>query len=873
MYSANPLSARWLDEITAVIGAEKQGILQENAKRDLIKLSRLAHSLYIPYALVHRAFTLGELTEFTELTAAAFASGSAGEFLSSYAHMSGRTRLASVSGHILAFLKACADAKISVALRKKIFAYVFHGNTLFHSGHIASSPEFTLNLFARLALYVPGVIEQVLSFHSILSTKYPKATAERWLKRGMSLLVPGKHEEASLFFKLQSGESRTMLGMSSSVLDEMKNSLTIFAASIAGEPAGIYSNESSFTGSKRPFTDGANIYLPPTLTYFSEPEQNSRAYTALTAQQCGLIKYGSYNCSIEEMDRQNEGLFDEIRERFALVLPDIMAHIRNRYGKFVTGIRERATGEIEIVTKDQRTIVLMETPHEKLFFMFPYPYLAKELFSLLESSRVSYLIGTEYPGLKRDIAAVSESLWNRLPALEYNPQRISSVGEAAIKMLSQIALKNEGKIPLRQGAIEKAETEFRRIFSEVRKPEATVYTSLAATARLYFFLHDTFPLETIMESVPPQTLFDFPGVPDIYPEAVANNKPEYFGEEFSLSKKDRITTGSDQEIDLTALSTRDSDRRLIEEYLHYGKTRVFAYPEFDVRAGAYRKNHTTVLERTMPEGEGNRVMRILSSYQKTYKSVKKRFLMLKPEEVEISRKWVFGEELHIDDCLDYFTQIKMRETPDDKVYQTKIINRRDICAAVLLDASSSTGSTLPGGAIIDIELAAMVLLGHALHFLGDSFGLYSFMSRGRKQVFVNAIKHFSEPWNIGVMSRIDSIAPAFSNRDGAAIRHMTKLLSDEPNKTKLLLILSDGIPADPGYGAKQGDSVTDYGIADTRKAVIEARKAGVFPYCITVDREARDYIGTIYGRYGHTIVPRIEDLPRQLSKLYQKLTR
>ncbi|MBN2509437.1 MAG: hypothetical protein JXB03_04135 [Spirochaetales bacterium] len=873
MYSDKSAEKRWFEEALAAVAVSAQRAPSAETTRDLLRLSRLSGSLYIPYQLVQRACAHNELEDFTRLTAAAHSSGAAGEFFSAYVHMNGHIRLPAVTGLILTFLKTCTDSQISVTLRKKIFSHTFHSVNHLNNPAVTVSVEFTLILFTRLARYVPGVLEQVQSFHGLLRAKYPQGTAERWLSRGMSLLVPGKQEEAALFFKLQSAESRSLLGMKSAVLDELKNSLTIFAASIAGEPAGIFSNENSFTGSRRPFTDGANMYLPPTVTFFEDTAQNDRAYTVLTAQQCGLIKYKSYCISIDEMDRLYPGLFDEIRERFALVLPDIMAQVRNRYAKHVTGIRERTTGEIEIVTKDKRTIVLLATPHEKLFFMFPHPYLIKELFSLLESTRVSFLIGCEYPGLRRDIAAVSQALWTRLPALEYNPRRISSVGEAAIQMLGHIALHNEGKIPLRQGTIEKTETFYRKIFDRVRKLDATVYSSLAAAVEVYFYLHDTFPLDTILDSARPHQFLDFPGLADIYPEAVANNKPEYFGEEFSLTKKDRIATGSEQEIDLTALSTRNSDTRLLEEYLHRGKTKVFSYPEYDVHAGSYRKNHTTVLERTMSEGEGNRAMRILAAYQKTYKSVKKRFLMLKPEEVEISRKWVYGEELHIDDCLDYFTQIRRRETPDDKVYQNKIINRRDICAAVLLDASSSTASTIPAGAVIDIELSAMVLLGHALHFLGDAFGLYSFNSRGRRQVFLNAIKHFQEPWNIGIMSRLDSIAPAYSNRDGAAVRHVTRLLAGEPNKTKLLLILSDGIPADPGYGAKQGDSVTDYGIEDTRKAVIEARKAGIFPYCITIDREAKDYIGHIYGKYGHTIVPRIEDLPQRLSKLYQKLTR
>jgi nitric oxide reductase activation protein len=43
--------------------------------------------------------------------------------------------------------------------------------------------------------------------------------------------------------------------------------------------------------------------------------------------------------------------------------------------------------------------------------------------------------------------------------------------------------------------------------------------------------------------------------------------------------------------------------------------------------------------------------------------------------------------------------------------------------------------------------------------------------------------------------------PAASNRDGCAVRHAAAKLVSLPHKTKLLLLLSDGIPADVDYGS------------------------------------------------------------------------
>jgi hypothetical protein len=51
----------------------------------------------------------------------------------------------------------------------------------------------------------------------------------------------------------------------------------------------------------------------------------------------------------------------------------------------------------------------------------------------------------------------------------------------------------------------------------------------------------------------------------------------------------------------------------------------------------------------------------------------------------------------------------------------------------------------------------------------------------------------------------------------------------------------------PGHAAGRGkpDDHYDcyrgeYGIEDTRQALIDARRRGIYPFCITIDREARD---------------------------------
>ncbi|MGH7620296.1 MAG: hypothetical protein ACREPM_24020, partial [Gemmatimonadaceae bacterium] len=64
-----------------------------------------------------------------------------------------------------------------------------------------------------------------------------------------------------------------------------------------------------------------------------------------------------------------------------------------------------------------------------------------------------------------------------------------------------------------------------------------------------------------------------------------------------------------------------------------------------------------------------------------------------------------------------------------------------------------------------------------------------------------------------------------------------------------------------------------YGIEDARQAIMEARASGVFPYCLTVDHDASEYLPHIFGRAGHTVVRRPEQLPSALLNAVTTLVR
>ncbi|MEE8265980.1 MAG: hypothetical protein V3R62_06495 [Acidiferrobacterales bacterium] len=69
---------------------------------------------------------------------------------------------------------------------------------------------------------------------------------------------------------------------------------------------------------------------------------------------------------------------------------------------------------------------------------------------------------------------------------------------------------------------------------------------------------------------------------------------------------------------------------------------------------------------------------------------------------------------------------------------------------------------------------------------------------------------------------------------GVIIRHLSALLHAVEARAKVLITLSNGKPDD--YNGYRGE----YGIEDTRQALIEAKQNGIHPFFITIETEARD---------------------------------
>jgi nitric oxide reductase NorD protein len=167
--------------------------------------------------------------------------------------------------------------------------------------------------------------------------------------------------------------------------------------------------------------------------------------------------------------------------------------------------------------------------------------------------------------------------------------------------------------------------------------------------------------------------------------------------------------------------------------------------------------------------------------------------------------------------------------------------------------------------VIDVAKTAALFLGEALAALGDRHAVYAFSGRGRSDVRVVVAKRFEEPWSGRVRERIGALEPDRATRLGGAIRHVTARLARVPTRVRLLLVLSDGRPDD--------DDVYEgpYGLEDVRQAVFEARRTGVRPFCVTIDRSGPGYVPRLFGAAGYTVVWDVRQLPARLPTLYRRL--
>jgi nitric oxide reductase NorD protein len=289
-----------------------------------------------------------------------------------------------------------------------------------------------------------------------------------------------------------------------------------------------------------------------------------------------------------------------------------------------------------------------------------------------------------------------------------------------------------------------------------------------------------------------------------------------------------------------------------------------ALPEWDYRSQTMQADHCHLQPMQARDVEDSELPAHLQSRARRLRQL---FEMLKPRRVWHQGQ-VDGSELDTN-ALIHRTTDRLRGVGncEAKLYRSFENKERDLSCLVLADLSLSTDAHVDDEhKIIDIIRDSLHLFAEALTGSSDRFALYGFSSRHRDHVRFHTIKTFEETHSDSIRGRINASKPGYYTRMGAAIRYATQLLEQEASSQKLLLILTDGKPNDlDKYEGR-------YGVEDTRMAIQEANRAGMQPFCVTIDRKAGDYLPYLFGSNSYILVKDARELPTKLPALYARLT-
>ncbi|TCV89589.1 nitric oxide reductase activation protein NorD [Sulfurirhabdus autotrophica] len=295
----------------------------------------------------------------------------------------------------------------------------------------------------------------------------------------------------------------------------------------------------------------------------------------------------------------------------------------------------------------------------------------------------------------------------------------------------------------------------------------------------------------------------------------------------------------------------------------------YHYPEWDYQMQLDRPDWCTVLEKRAKPGELQMIDDIVVKHKPIVARLKYLIEAMQPQGVQRLRKQEDGDEIDINAAVRAMIEMRMGEQPDPRIMIRNVRKVRDLSVMLLIDLSESTNDAVLGSESTVLELAreATVLLADALDKIGDPFAIHGFDSNGRHDVEYFRYKDFGSPYNDKAKSRLAGMSGQLSTRMGAAMRHAGSILKQQHSSKKLLLVITDGEPADNDVRDPQ------YLRFDAKKAVEELTRNGVSTYCLSLDPRADQYVSRIFGAKNYMVVDHVQRLPEKLPMLYMGLTR
>jgi hypothetical protein len=333
------------------------------------------------------------------------------------------------------------------------------------------------------------------------------------------------------------------------------------------------------------------------------------------------------------------------------------------------------------------------------------------------------------------------------------------------------------------------------------------------------------------------------------------------------------TAGDDaQEVWVLATELYDDDGVTFNE--REGKEPVASpvhYHEWDYQTQLERPAWTTVLEKRPKAGDPAVIDAMVEKHKPIVARLRHLIESMQPQGVVRTSRQEDGEEIDLNAAVRALTDLRMGFTPDPRIairIQRKV---RDLSVLLLIDLSESTNDRIRDAGtdttVLDLAREATALLAGALAKIGDPFAIHGFDSNGRHAVQYYRFKDFDADYDDKVKARLAGMTGQVSTRMGTAMRHAGALLQRQPSHKKLLLVLTDGEPADNDVRDPQ------YLRFDAKRAVEELGRSGIHSYCLTLDPYADQYVARIFGARNYMVLDHVARLPEKLSMLYLGLTR
>jgi len=303
----------------------------------------------------------------------------------------------------------------------------------------------------------------------------------------------------------------------------------------------------------------------------------------------------------------------------------------------------------------------------------------------------------------------------------------------------------------------------------------------------------------------------------------------------------------------------------------------YLYPEWDYHVQLHRPDWATVVERRQPRGDPAAMDAILEENKPVASRIRRLIDALQPQGIVRRRGYEEGEALDLDAAVRAMVDIRRGLMPDPRIHTRITRHVRDLAIVLLLDLSQSTNDKVgdiqkgdvgyeEAPSILSLTRESAGLLAWAIDSIGDAFAIHGFASDGRHDVQYYRFKDFDQRYDEDARARLAGMRGGLSTRMGAALRHAGHHLGKQEATKRLVLLVTDGEPADVDERDPQ------YLRHDAKRAVEELATRGVHTYCLTLDPHADRYVARIFGENAYSVLDNVERLPERLPNVFAALT-